>query len=121
MSIQKIKDFGTSLVTFTKNVSNDERIPARDKKVLLALIALIISPFDIIPDWIPILGMLDDIVILAIVLDYFFNVIDQKILLSHYPWGMISYARIIGAARLITGLTPSFVKNWVWKYKPDPY
>jgi uncharacterized membrane protein YkvA (DUF1232 family) len=121
MPIEKIKDFSSKLITFAKDVSNDERIPSRDKKIIAGLVLLIISPFDIIPDWIPIIGLLDDLIILAIVLDYFFNVIDQNILLSHYPWGMKSYAWIKNASRLITGLTPAFVKNWVWKYKPDPY
>lgn len=82
------------LIEFIKNVAKDERIPERDKTILLALLALIISPIDFIPDWIPIFGVLDDFVMIALVLDYFFNHIDQVILLSHYPWGMKSFARI---------------------------
>ena len=67
-------------------MAKDERIPDRDKALLVALVALVISPSDLIPDWIPLFGMLDDIVIIAIVLDYLFNRLDQDILLSHYPW-----------------------------------
>ena len=119
--LKSIKKFANDLIEFIKKVGADERIPSRDKKVIIALVALVISPFDILPDWIPIIGLIDDIVILAIVLDYLFNVLDQNILLSHYPWGMKSYTWIRRAARTITGLTPTFVKNWVWKYEPDPY
>lgn len=119
--LKKLKKFFTDLVQFVQNVSRDERIPDRDKKVILVLVALLVSPFDLIPDWIPVLGLLDDVVVLAIILDYLFNILDQNILLSHYPWGMKSYTWIRRTARIITGLTPEFVKKWVWKYKPDPY
>lgn len=113
--------FIKNLIQFLKAVAQDSRIPERDKGILLALIALIISPFDIIPDWIPILGVLDDIVLIAIVLDYFFNVLDEEILLSHYPWGMKSFVTIKRFARLITVLTPGPIKNRIWKYQKSPY
>lgn len=121
MSLEKLKNFGKDLVNFVKEVADDERIPSRDKKVLLALIALIISPFDIIPDWIPIIGLLDDVIMLAIVLDYFFEVLDQEIILSHYPWGMKSYVWLKRASKMISVLTPDKIKNKIWAYKPDIY
>lgn len=121
MYLKKLKNFGSTTLEFVKNVANDQRIPARDKKVLLALMALIISPVDIIPDWIPIFGMMDDIVLLAIVLDYLFETLDQEVLLSHYPWDMKSYTKIRRVARMIGKLTPSFVKDLIWKYEGDPY
>lgn len=115
--MRKIKE----LIQFIRDVAGDERIPESDKKKLLILLALIISPFDIIPDWIPIIGVLDDMVILAIVLDYLFNHLDQSILLSHYPWGMKSFARIRRVARMIALVTPSWVKDKIWAYQPPIY
>lgn len=113
----KIKE----LIEFVKAVARDTRIPDRDKAVLVGLLALVISPIDIIPDWIPVFGVLDDIVVIAIVLDYLFNQLDQEILLSHYPWGMKSYVRIRKVARVIAVLTPEVIKNKIWKYKPSIY
>lgn len=109
------------LVSFVQNVANDPRIPEADKKILLVLLALIISPIDLIPDWIPVLGQIDDVVILAIVLDYFFNHLDQEIILSHYPWGMKSFVRLRKAARWITFLTPKWITDKVWSFKPSVY
>jgi uncharacterized membrane protein YkvA (DUF1232 family) len=109
------------LISFLRNVANDERIPARDKKLVLALIALILMPFDIIPDWIPVIGVLDDLILMALILDYFFNVLDQEILLSHFPWSMKTFARIRWGARLIALLTPNFIKDKIWKYKPSVF
>lgn len=110
-----------NLFQFIKDVAQDERIPDRDKKVILACLALIISPIDIIPDWIPIIGLLDDIVLLAIVLDYFFEVLDQEILLSHYPYGMKSFTAVRRMSRTISWMTPNWVKAMVWKYEKSPY
>lgn len=113
--------FLKELIQFIRSVAEDSRIPDRDKKVLLAMLALIISPFDIIPDWIPIIGLLDDLVLMAVVLDYLFNVLDQSILLSHYPWGMKSFIAVRRAARFVAFLTPRFIKERIWKYEPSIY
>ena len=59
--------FFKTMGKFLKDVSEDARIPERDKKVLLAMVVLVISPFDIIPDWIPVFGQLDDLVIIALI------------------------------------------------------
>jgi uncharacterized membrane protein YkvA (DUF1232 family) len=113
--------FFNDLKNFLKNVANDERIPARDKKILLAMIALILSPFDIIPDWIPVFGILDDIILLSIILDYFFTVLDSRILLSHYPWGMKSFAKLRSVARTMQFFVPKFIKKRLWSFVGDPY
>jgi uncharacterized membrane protein YkvA (DUF1232 family) len=113
--------FFKDLKAFLVNTANDVRIPSRDKKVLLALIALVISPFDIIPDWIPVFGLLDDVIILSIILDYFFSVLDSNILLSHFPWDMKAFARLRGIARGLQFFVPRFVKKKLWKYVGEPY
>jgi uncharacterized membrane protein YkvA (DUF1232 family) len=109
------------LSRFVQDVSKDERIPERDKIVLAGLLALIVSPVDFIPDWIPVVGQLDDIVMIALVLDYLFGQLDEMILLSHYPWGMKSYARVRAFARVMGLLAPGFLKRRIWAYLPDPY
>jgi len=100
--------FFKDLKKFLLDVGNDQRIPARDKKIVLALIALVISPIDLIPDWIPVIGLLDDVIILSIILDYFFRVLDNNVLLSHYPWGMKSFVRLKSMARGMDSLRSAF-------------
>jgi len=113
--------FLKDLKKFLIDVANDTRIPARDKKVLLAMIALLISPIDLIPDWIPLFGLLDDLIILSIILDYFFSVLDSQLLLSHYPWGMKSFARLRSLSRMLQFFVPNFVKKRLWQYVGSPY
>lgn len=116
-----VMGFFKDSVSFIRNVANDSRIPESDKRILMVLLALIASPIDLIPDWIPVFGQIDDIIILAIVLDYFFNHLDQEILLSHYPWGMKSFVRLRKSARFIAYMTPTWIKTRVWDFKPSVY
>jgi uncharacterized membrane protein YkvA (DUF1232 family) len=108
---------GKRLYQFLKDVANDERIPQRDKTILLALLALLISPFDIIPDWIPILGQIDDAIIIGLILDYFFNKLGDEILLEHYPWGKKSFMALKKYARMVGWLAPEKLKDKVWAYR----
>jgi uncharacterized membrane protein YkvA (DUF1232 family) len=113
--------FIKDLRTFLISVAHDERIPSRDKKILLAMIALILSPLDLIPDWIPILGLVDDVIIFSFIMDYFFKVLDSIILLSHYPWSMKSFASLRAIARTFNFLVPGFIKKRLWKFVGAPY
>ena len=58
---------------------------------------------------------------LALVLDYFFNVLDDQILLSHYPAGVKSLAAIRRMAGTIAFLTPSSIRKRIWSYEASPY
>lgn len=114
-------NFFKKLKEFLINTANDERIPSRDKKILLVMIGLLISPLDLIPDWIPVIGLLDDLIILSFIMDYFFSVLDSRILLSHFPWDMKAFARLRAMARTLQFLVPQFIKKRLWQYVGDPY
>jgi uncharacterized membrane protein YkvA (DUF1232 family) len=55
------------VVLFTR-LLRDERLPRRQKVLVAALIPYLASPIDLIPDFIPIAGQLDDAVLVALVL-----------------------------------------------------
>src|SRR6266550_8506646 len=55
------------VVLFTR-LLRDERLPRRQKLLVAALIHYLASPIDLIPDFIPIAGQLDDAVLVALVL-----------------------------------------------------
>ncbi len=50
-------------LTFIKLVARDRRVPLYVKAIPLFLVLYLISPIDIIPDFIPVVGFLDDFVI----------------------------------------------------------
>lgn len=51
-----------------KRLLRDDRVPRRRKLLLGALIAYLAMPFDLVPDFIPVAGQLDDAILVALVL-----------------------------------------------------
>jgi uncharacterized membrane protein YkvA (DUF1232 family) len=55
-------------IVLVTRLAHDPRVPRRRKLLLLGLVAYLALPFDLIPDFIPVAGQLDDAVIVALVL-----------------------------------------------------
>ena len=108
-----IKTLRKSL-TFLIALSKDPRIPARDKAVLAGMIALIASPFDIIPDFIPVIGQLDDLMILILLLDYACNRVPDAVLGDHFPWDAAQLLTWRRRAGFLVKLVPHWVKEKIW-------
>ena len=53
-------------LTIYKAIAQDPRTPWFAKVLLLAAIGYVLLPFDLIPDWIPVLGYVDDIVLVPL-------------------------------------------------------
>ena len=53
--------FVRDLLLLFKDCAFDARVPRRDKWVLAAVVAYVLSPVDLIPDVIPIVGQVDDL------------------------------------------------------------
>src|SRR5512132_2251761 len=58
-------------IVLVTRLSCDPRVPRRRKLLLIALVAYIALPFDLVPDFIPVAGQLDDAIIVALVLRHF--------------------------------------------------
>jgi uncharacterized membrane protein YkvA (DUF1232 family) len=48
----------------------DRRVPRRAKVALALLLLYLVTPFDLVPDFIPVVGQLDDAILVAAVLAY---------------------------------------------------
>jgi uncharacterized membrane protein YkvA (DUF1232 family) len=57
-------------VVLLRRLLGDKRVPRRRKLVLLALIGYLSMPIDLVPDFIPVAGVLDDVLIAALALRY---------------------------------------------------
>lgn len=62
----------------------DKRVPAKQKAYVGGIIAYVILPFDIIPDFIPVIGYLDDLVLVVMGLNMVLNEIDSAIIIDNW-------------------------------------
>lgn len=116
-----MKVFFIEIRDFIIAMTQDDRIPSQDKKILSGLGVILITRILFIPDWIPYFGILDILFLMGLIVDYFFGVLDQVLVLSHYPWGMKSFARLRRIASFLSLFAPSFIKDNLWQYKKDPF
>src|SRR5205809_7997242 len=68
---QALTTFIPDCVVLVTRLARDPRVPRRRKLLLLGLIGYLALPFDLVPDFIPVAGQLDDAVIVALVLRSF--------------------------------------------------
>ncbi len=62
----------------------DKRVMMEEKALLLGTIAYVISPLDFLPDAIPFLGQIDDLLLVALILKRFINSVDRSVLLEYW-------------------------------------
>ena len=61
----------------------DRRVPLRVKLILPAALAYLISPFDMVHDIVPILGRIDDVLVVIFSLVFFLGTAPREIVLEH--------------------------------------
>ena len=72
------------LVLFKRLVA-DPRVDRWRKALLVAMIAYLALPFDLVPDFIPVAGQLDDALLVALVLRAVLRGPGQRVVAEHWP------------------------------------
>lgn len=83
-------------VTTIRRLRRDSRVPPRARLALLIALAWVLSPIDLIPEFIPVIGPLDDIVVVALCLRYAARRIPRGLLLEAWPGESKVIERLLG-------------------------
>jgi uncharacterized membrane protein YkvA (DUF1232 family) len=60
----------------------DPRVPLRSKVVIAGAAAYIVSPIDLIPDIIPVIGRMDDAAVLVLAFDFFLESVPRSLVME---------------------------------------
>ena len=72
-------------IVLVRRLLADPRVPKRRKFLLGALVAYLALPFDLVPDFIPVAGQLDDAIVVALVLPAVLRGGGPALLHEHWP------------------------------------
>jgi uncharacterized membrane protein YkvA (DUF1232 family) len=72
-------------------------VPRRAKVVVGMALIWVLSPIDLIPEFLPVIGPLDDIVVVALALRYAARQIPRSVLLEAWPANPGVIERLLGS------------------------
>ena len=89
-------------------------MPFRVRAALFGLGLYLASPWDILPDLIPIIGQIDDAVVLLILVDGILNQIQDDVLLDHWTGQAATLHRMQSISRVISAGVPSKLRAFIF-------
>ena len=97
--LKDLAGFLPACVTLLRRLCRDPRVPA-SAKIALAVAALwVLSPIDLIPEFLPVIGPLDDVVVVALALRYAGRRVPRDVLLEAWPGDPRLLLQLLGVPR----------------------
>jgi uncharacterized membrane protein YkvA (DUF1232 family) len=94
--LRDLAAFIPDCVTAVRRLRRDPRVPRRAKIALLIAGIWVASPIDLIPEFIPVIGPLDDIVVVALAVRYAGRRVPRDTLLAAWPGEPRLIERLLG-------------------------
>ena len=105
------------LVRLITRMAGDPVLPRAAKIALGAAAVYLLSPVDLIPDFIPLVGYVDDVLLAAVLLDGILNWVDRSLVLKYWPGSPASLDTLARTARLLAMWVPRRLKARVFAPK----
>ncbi|MET7747560.1 DUF1232 domain-containing protein [Micromonospora sp. NPDC005367] len=96
--LRDLAAFIPDCVTTVRRLRKDPRVPRRAKLAIVIAGLWVISPIDLIPEFLPVIGPLDDIVVIALALRYAARQVPREVLLGAWPGEPRLLLRLLGTA-----------------------
>jgi uncharacterized membrane protein YkvA (DUF1232 family) len=90
-----------NLLVLFRGLLRDPRVPRGSKIWLVVAVIWIASPIDLVPEFIPVLGPADDVIVAAVVLRHVLRRTDRRVLAEHWRGDPATLNRIVGSTRVV--------------------
>lgn len=93
---KELARFLPACVTTLRRLRGHPDVPRRAKVALVVAGLWVLSPVDLIPEFLPVIGPLDDVVVVALALRYAARTVPRQVLLDAWPGDTRLMERLIG-------------------------
>ncbi|MDE0232629.1 MAG: DUF1232 domain-containing protein [bacterium] len=116
--VRTVAGLVSALPQFAKLVarlSRDPRVPVRAKRVAAALAAYAVIPLDLIPDVIPVVGLVDDMLAVVVALAVLIKAAPEEVVAEHWDGEPEALGRILLGVELLIEFMPRRVR-WMIRW-----
>ena len=95
--LRDLAGFLPACLTTVRRLRNDPRVPTRAKLAVLLAGLWLLSPIDLLPEFLPVIGPLDDVLVIALALRYAARSVPRGVLLDAWPDDRRLLERLLGS------------------------
>lgn len=99
-----------NLAKLLMRLAKDNRVPPRSKTFAGFTAAYLISPIDVVPDFIPFLGKMDDIVLVAFALNHLIQTAGYDVVREHWDGEDDVLDMVVDIVDFAAGLVPRTIR-----------
>ena len=101
--LRDLASFVPDCVTTIRRLRADPRVPRRAKVAAAVAGLWLLSPIDLVPEFLPVIGPLDDVLVVALTLRYAARQIPRNVLIAAWPGEPRILERLLGGPAPATG------------------
>jgi uncharacterized membrane protein YkvA (DUF1232 family) len=94
--LKDLAGFLPTCLTTVRRLRNDPRVPRRAKVAILLAGLWVLSPIDLLPEFLSVIGPLDDVLVVALALRYAARSVSRPVLLDAWPADPRLLERLLG-------------------------
>jgi uncharacterized membrane protein YkvA (DUF1232 family) len=96
--LRELAGFLPACVTLLRRLRRDPRVPPSAKLALVLAALWVLSPVDLVPEFLPLIGPLDDVLVVALALRWAGRRVPRAVLLEAWPGDPRMLTRLLGPA-----------------------
>lgn len=102
-----------NVVKLLTRLVRDPRVPRRSKLLVGGMLAYLASPVDFVPDFIPIVGLADDMLLAVYAVNHLIDKAGEEVVLEHWdgPADLLEMVRSVLDS--VGQLVPTSLRHWV--------
>ena len=96
---RELAAFVPDCIVLLKRLLGDDRVPRRAKTMLWLLVPYLASPIDLIPDFLPVVGQLDDVALIALAVRHVVRAAGPEVVEELWPGSDAGLRAVLRLAR----------------------